>query len=451
MNHISHFNRNPTPLTVPPHPVALPWRTPDSFLAASRDEAWLALLDSNGPVNAQSRWTILCRSPSATLVTSEPDGWDRLRALLPPRASPALSHLPYLGPCAGGVIGMASYGAGLALEAIPSRHRDATPHLIAARFDDALVFDRQDKRLWWTSLTGAPPPDLPACTRAIPQPPILRFTPDRTPDAWRADVRAVIEAIAAGEIFQANLTQRWRAPTPAAFPILETYRALRRHTPAPFGGVLRMPGFALLSASVERFLHMDATGRIETRPIKGTAPLGATPEESRAFAEALGRDGKEYAENLMITDLMRNDIGRVCAIGSVEVAELCAVERFAHWHHLVSSIRGRLAPGLDAVDLLRATLPPGSVTGAPKHRAMDIIDRLEHSARGPYCGTLFRIGADGTLDSNVIIRSIAVTREDITIGAGGGITYPSDPAREYDEMILKAAPLLAVFGHEALT
>ncbi|AQS88546.1 para-aminobenzoate synthase component I [Neoasaia chiangmaiensis NBRC 101099] len=419
--------------------VEQPWRTPDAFLAEWADEPWLAMLDSGGPITERARWTVLCRRPRSTLVASGADAWSRLRALMPPRQPSG--PLPFQA----GVIGAASYGAGLRLENVPSRHVDPTPEIVAAFYENALVFDRQDKRLWWSSLHDAPPPDLPGCTRKAVLPPSVAFAPDQTASAWQQSVRTVIDAIAAGDIFQANLTQRWRARRPAALNLVDLYRHLRKTAPAPFGGMLISPEYALLGSSVERFLQLSATGRIETRPIKGTAPLGRNPEDDRRIAAALARDDKEYAENLMITDLMRNDIGRVCATGSVEVPELCVVERFAHWHHLVSSVRGRLKPGLDAIDLLCATLPPGSVTGAPKHRAMSIIDTVETSARDIYCGSMFRLGVDGAMDSNVVIRSLGISRDDMTLGAGGGITYPSDPKREYDEMLLKAAPLLGMF------
>lgn len=397
------------------------------------------MLDSGGPLSGRTRWSVLCRRPVATLVTCEESGWDALRALLPPRQ--AEGALPFQG----GLVGMASYGAGLKLEKIPSAHADDTPHLVAGLFADALVFDRQDKRLYWSSLTNRPPPELPSCTRRPAAPPVLPFRPDLDATQWIRAVDSVRDYIAAGDLFQANLTVRFHASRPAGLAVVDLYRALRKSMAAPFGGLLKSPGFSLLSGSVERFLSMDAQGRIETRPIKGTAPLGPSEAENRAIALALAGDEKEYAENLMITDLMRNDIGRVSQLGSVTVPELCQVERFAHWHHLVSCVRSIIRPGLDAIDLLRATLPPGSVTGAPKHRAMQIIDTIERSARGAYCGSFFRIGFDGALDSSVIIRTLAILKDRLEIGTGGGITYPSDPAREYEEMRLKAAPLLSLF------
>lgn len=425
------------------------WLPPQAALRAYAAAPWMAFLDSGGAPDApRARWSFLCPRPRETLVwrgkqlwrNDMPVGgsvWEHLRDMrlalpLPPKGPP---------PFRGGLIGLASYGAGLALENVVSRHHSTTPDLIAFSCTDLLAFDRQEQRCFAIG-------DLPAAT-SLPSPATfspLTFTPDMDRADWLVRVQKVIDLIGAGDIFQANLTMRWHAHAPSSFDEHAAYEALRAASPAPFGAWFRTPEVSLLSASVERFLSLSTDGIVETRPIKGTAPFGADDTETRHLAAALTADTKENAENLMITDLMRNDIGRVCEIGSISVPQLCKVERFAHLHHLVSCVQGRLRPGLTAEDLLRATLPPGSVTGAPKHRAMEIIDAVETSARGAYCGTLFRIGREGEMDSSVVIRSMERTGDRLAIGAGGGITWPSDPAREYDEMLLKAAPLLKVFA-----
>lgn len=410
------------------------------MLAGWADEPWLAMLDSGGPIGERSRYTILCRRPTQALISQKAPDWATLRRWLPARRTPC--YLPFQA----GIIGMASYGAGMHHEGVPTRHCDDTPTLVAGYYESALVFDRQEKRLWWSSETGAPPPALPTCTRQPAPAASAVFQPDRQAGDWQRDVSTVIAAIAAGEVFQANLTMRWQARRDPATSPVDLYRHFRKRAEAPFGALIHSPAFSLLSGSIERFIALNAQGRIETRPIKGTAPVGHTVAEDSAIAQALANNPKEYAENLMITDLMRNDIGRVSTLGSVAVDALCKVERFTHWHHLVSSVTGQLDTGHDAIDLLAATLPPGSVTGAPKHQAMRLIDRLEYSARGAYCGTVFRIGADGAMDSNVVIRSIAMTEKHLSIGAGGGITYLSTPAAEYAEMLLKAAPMLDLFS-----
>lgn len=418
----------------------LPWRSPDAFIAQYGNEPWSALLDSGGAANDRARWSFFCCRPSATLTGDTPSDWARLATLLPPETQ--ASSLPFTG----GLIGLASYEAGLALEKIPSRHAPFIPDLTLAHYQGTFAFDRLNKQLFWGSFCDARPPvPLPRCSAPTVSLPPLTFTPDLDRTGFCDAVRDIIARINQGELFQANLTTQFRAILEAPLSASALYRRVRRVSPAPFGAYFNTPDFALLSASVERFLSMDPTGLIETRPIKGTAPLGKSPEEDSIIASALAHDDKEYAENLMITDLMRNDIGRVAHLGSVHVPDLCKVERFTHVHHLVSAVRGQLSDGLTALDLLRATLPPGSVTGAPKHQALKVIDATEPASRGAYCGSLFRIGADGALDSSVIIRSLVLKSDGVTLGAGCGITTLSDPEREYEELLLKAAPLLDMF------
>lgn len=437
--------------------MVLPWRDPDDVLWAWRDEPWLACLDSGGAPGPRARWIILCRHPAHVLDWRAGAGTDPLAAL---RHLLALAPVADAGPWpfAGGVIGFAGYGVGRWAEGIATRHEaDPTrPDLAAALYDHAVLFDRVRHqvhlvtirpdadglfaafRAEWAVLPPAPPPAVLPCAM---------FAPDRTPGQYAGAVATAVERIAAGEIFQVNITGRHVARRPPDLADIDIYRVLRRASPAPFGAWLACGGgFSLLSASPERFVHLGRDRVARTRPIKGTRPRGATPEQDEIQRAELATDDKERAENLMIVDLMRNDLGRVARIGSVGVPELLSVETFAHLHHLVSEVAATLAPGQDAIDLLRASLPPGSVTGAPKHQAMRIIDALETSDRGPYCGIVFRIGTDGAMDSSVIIRALTATPDTIVAAAGGGITILSDPQREYAEMCLKIAPLLALFG-----
>lgn len=423
--------------------IELAWRTPAALLTAFENVPHLAFLDSGGTVSARSRWSILCVHPREILSSDELDGWAQLRRLLRKPRDDVHHDVPF----SGGVIGLASYEAGLALEGLQSRFRPLIPTLTAMAFDGAFIFDRREKRLFWCSDSRSPMPPLPppGQVKRARTPPRVPLTPDKSARDWKNAVESIRASIGRGALFQANLTSRWHGDLPGNADIFSLYLRLRETSPAPFGGFLKLPRFSLLSASVERFIALDRDGWLETRPIKGTAPIGRDEQEDARIAENLAHDAKEYGENLMITDLMRHDIARVCAVGSVSVPALCQVERFTHVHHLVSTVRGQLARGQTAVDLLRASLPPGSVTGAPKHAALQLIDRLEGSARNAYCGTMFRIGNNGAMDSNVVIRSILVSGGKIEIGAGGGITYPSDPQREFDEMCLKAAPLLKLF------
>ncbi|WP_018308185.1 anthranilate synthase component I family protein [Acetobacter aceti] len=437
-----------------------PWTALQAWKAAS----WVAFLDSGGtpaalPGDERARWSFLCVEPSETLVSSQ-DGvirngrpvtgnaWDHLQDMHARLLPVEHTDLPF----AGGLVGLASYAAGMALEEVMSRHRAETPDILAASYETVFAFDRLERRCFRAGKVNLPLlPDKSVLTP--PNSARVHFQPDMDREQWISAVREVVRLIGEGDIFQANLTLRWQAVVPSNFDDLAVYDLLRQGSPAPFGAFLRgrcgrngdRP-FSLLSASVERFLSLSREGIVETRPIKGTAPMGGNATETLRLAEQLRRDEKENAENLMITDLMRNDIGRVCDIGSVSVPQLCEVEPFAHVQHLVSCVRGRLKSGLDAFDLLRATLPPGSVTGAPKKRAMEIIDQVELSARGAYCGSVFRIGRDGTMDSSVVIRSVERCDDRLRIGVGGGITWLSDPAREYDEMRLKGEALLKVFG-----
>ncbi|WP_308719770.1 anthranilate synthase component I family protein [Komagataeibacter xylinus] len=441
------------------------WRDVDDVLAAWGERPGFACLDSGGPVGLRARWTIICRDPVHWIEQRDGACWldgtqvahdlpRLLRQCVPGGGCP-----PGV-PFAGGAIGFIGYGAGQRMEGIGTRHGagDDGPEAAFGLYDHAFVLDRETGRAWLagTNLDAARMAVLAAQWAAIGPAatpsslPPLRFRPDQDGAAYRAAVAQAVARIAAGEVFQVNITGRMRAARPAGLAAVDVYRTLRVTSPAPFGAfMVGDDGFALLGASPERFLSLDGTGRVSTRPIKGTAPRGATAQDDARLAHALRRDPKEQAENLMIVDLMRNDIGRVARMGSVAVPELFVVETFAHVHHLVSEITGRLEPGRDACDLLAATLPPGSVTGAPKHRAMQVIDALEASPRGAYCGTVVRIGCDGAMDSAVIIRTLVLTRDHVTAAAGGGITVESDPVREYREMRLKIAALLALFGPQA--
>ena len=216
---------------------------------------------------------------------------------------------------------------------------------------------------------------------------------------------------------------------------------LRERNPAPFAAYLNTGEVQIVSASPERFLELQGR-QVETRPIKGTRPRGATPEEDRRLGAELLASEKDRAENVMIVDLLRNDLSRVCRDHTVLTPEICVLESFATVHHLVSTVTGELRPGLDAVDLLRATFPGGSITGAPKIRAMEIIAELEPTRRGPYCGAIGWLGGDGWMDTSITIRTYAIKDGMVAFQAGGGIVADSDPAAEYEETLDKARALI---------
>jgi para-aminobenzoate synthetase len=263
----------------------------------------------------------------------------------------------------------------------------------------------------------------------------------RTPRHDRARYLEMIAAckreIRRGESYEVCLTNMFEYA--AGVEPLRTWLALRRHNPAPHGALFFVPGVAVASSSPERFLRVDVDGGVRAQPIKGTRRRSRDPAEDEALRADLAASTKDRAENLMIVDLLRNDLGRVCKIGSVEAADLFAVETFATVHQLVSTVTGRLASGCDAVQAVRAAFPPGSMTGAPKLRTMEIIDRLEGGARGPYAGVLGYFSVNGAADLGVVIRAIVVAGDRVTVGAGGAVVELSNPEAELDEMLLKAA------------
>lgn len=267
----------------------------------------------------------------------------------------------------------------------------------------------------------------------------VAFRSNLSREQYLAAVRTIQDHIARGDIYQANFTQRLRARLTVS-PV-ELYLALRRVSPGPYGCYLNLGDCIVAGQSPELLLSLRGR-KVETRPIKGTRPRGATPAEDARLAEELKNSEKDRAELVMITDLERNDLGRVCQPGSVTVSETVRLESFPAVHHLLSIVRGELAPTVGLADVLRALLPGGSITGAPKRRAMEIIDGLEPSARGPYTGAIGLFGFDGAVDLNVAIRTFVMRGEDVYFGAGGGIVADSDPAAEYDESLTKVRGLL---------
>ena len=297
----------------------------------------------------------------------------------------------------------------------------------------------------WAEQTAQRLRSLRAAPAPVPPDPGGRtvFSLARAADDYLRDIEACEEYLAAGESYELCLTNELRGPRCA--DALSLHRVLRRVNPAPFAAFLRLGGVEVLSSSPERFLALDRSRRLEAKPIKGTVARGGTRLEDREAAARLRSGAKDRAENLMIVDVLRNDLGRVAEVGTVEASELLRVESYETVHQLVSTVRARLREGATIVDCLRASFPGGSMTGAPKLRAMEILDRLEARPRGVYSGAIGYLAANGSADLSIAIRTIVNSRHGMTIGAGGAITVASDPQDELRELLLKArAPLDAV-------
>lgn len=417
--------------------------------AVVADDPLAVLLDGAARGDRRSRFSYIAAGPVDALVVENggADPLPRLARLLARRRRPALPGLP---PFQGGLAGWLSYDLGRHLERLPAPHpaQPVFPDLVLGVFDAVAAFDHERGRAWVIGEADAARRLRRRLLDAPPLPPVdWQHGADWAADLGRRDYEAgvarVVEYIRCGDVFQANLTQRFTASLPPALAPFTLYRRLRAHAPAPFAAFMTGGGVTLAAVSPERFLALDADGRVETRPIKGTRPRGRTPAEDHALGRELAASAKDRAENLMILDLMRNDLSRVCRVGSVTAPQRMALETFPAIHHLVSAVEGMLRPGLGPVDLLRACFPPGSVTGAPKVRAMEIIAELETAPRGPYCGAYGWFGDDGAMDLAVAIRIAAIRDGRVAVHAGGGVTAESDPAAEYDETLAKARPILA--------
>ncbi len=434
-------------------------------------------LDSATRHDELGRFSFIMADPY-DFLTVPADGSDGLARVAEKLAGPVARRIPELPPFQGGVAGLFGYELNHSLEDIPrpSLNEFQVPAIAVGLFDAVVAFDHHQNRAWVIS-QGMPETDTMArqrraqrrleqfCAYAIhgcpgaaaataDQLPPLRSCelgpqfhvaadPLLTSNFSEADylesVQRAIEYIYAGDIFQVNLAQRLLYP--AHTDSRSLYLRLRERNPAPFAGYFDIGDYQIVSASPERFLALR-DGWIETRPIKGTRQRVLSPEANLFSGDELVASEKDRAENVMIVDLLRNDLSRVCDADSVEVTQLCALEDYQFVQHLVSTVRGRLADDKSAVDLIRATFPGGSITGAPKIRAMQIISELEPNARGAYCGSLGYLGFDGAIDLSILIRTVTAGRGWWQIPVGGGIVAQSVPQREYEETWHKARGML---------
>jgi para-aminobenzoate synthetase component 1 len=366
-----------------------------------------------------------------------------------------------LPPFQGGAAGYFGYDLARGIERLPVRAAGSgsMPDMAVGLYDKFCAFDHDKGKAWFMALAAddltaqgyfsnfkelmavpAYPPDINDFSPA--------WQPRETPDGYRAKVQRVIDYIHAGDIFQANLSQQFVAEVAADFDPFAHYCTLRAVNPAPFATYMNFGAVKIASASPERFLCVRGQ-QVETRPIKGTRPRRTDPVADAGMSAELANSIKDRAENAMIVDLLRNDLSKVCDDHSIEVPQLCTVESFASVHHLVSIVTGQLRADRDAVDLLRACFPGGSITGAPKVRAMEIIEELEPVRRGPYCGAMGYIGFNGTMDTNIVIRTLVYDGTQMSFNVGGGIVADSEPAAEYQETLDKGRALFSSFEMHA--
>lgn len=442
-------------------------RPPEEIFAGLCDRRGAFLLDSALEAGGLGRYSFIGFDPFLTFVANDglinlrrADGEEdfrgepltELKKLLEKYRCAASPEAPF----PGGAVGYLSYEFGAGLERVGGSAIDdvGTPALEFGFHDGVVMFDHQARRVF---LVACPVAKYAAVTifrrlemtlaeaerRLRPMP--LRTASNglqasMTKPEYLQTIARIKDYIAAGDVYQVNLTQRFDVPL-SCHPYA-LFQKLRQRSPAPFACYLNGGELQVVSSSPERFLRV-ASGRIETRPIKGTRPRGKTPEADARLRTELAASVKDRAELLMIVDLERNDLGRVCVPGSIQVEELYKVETHPTVHHLVANVSGQLRPGVDAVDCIRATLPGGSITGAPKIRSMQIIAELERTRRGVYTGAVGYLGFDGGCDLNIAIRTIICAHGRAYYHVGGGIVWDSDPEAEFQETLDKGAAMRA--------
>ncbi len=464
---------------LPPLIQEIPYQDPLPVFACFVQESGALFLDSAQLREQCGRYSFIALDPFMTLQSKngmitfndQQFSGDPFAVLADNLTKFPLATVTDLPPFQGGIAGFFSYDLYPHLEKINSQQIDDMdfPDLALGFYDLVIAFDHVECKAWIFS-SGYPLQEKSLReTRAKERLSWLQHKLTQISDLssvssvtlnesdihanftaqdYQAGVQRMIDYILAGDIFEANLTQRFKTRMPDDLQPFDLYRRLRLLNPAPFAAYLQFDDTILASASPERFLRLTQ-GFVETRPIKGTRPRGKTATEDAMLANELMNSEKDYAENIMIVDLLRNDLSRVCKDHSVVVNQLCGLESYATVHHLVSKISGQLYDHLHAVDLLRATFPGGSITGAPKIRAMEIIADLEPTRRGPYCGSIGYIGFNGDMDSSIVIRTYAIKNRDITFQAGGAVVADSNPRAEYDEALTKASALRnALISHD---
>lgn len=451
-------------------PIAkeIPYKEPIEYVLALDPQNGLVFLDSAKLHNHYGRFSFIAFSPFLTLtyqgnqifLNEKPVDSEDIFGLLSNQLSIySLKPISALPPFQGGLAGFFSYDLGRDLEKLPSHaiNDKNYPLLMLGLYDIVLSFDHFQKRAWIIS-SGLPEEDLELrkkranqrlewCENLLKQPVVKKFPSEPivslenivsnfSEKTYIQAVKKIIGYILAGDIFEANLSQRFECKLSNDVMPLDLYQRIRKLNPAPFSAYLKFKDISIVSSSPERFLKLYDR-KVEARPIKGTIKRSMDLNEDIQLAQTLLSSAKDKAENTMIVDLMRNDLSKVCKPHTVKVPQLCGLESFETVHHLVSVVNGELEAEYGPVDLLKSSIPGGSITGAPKIRAMEIIDELEPTRRGPYCGNVGYIGFDGCMDTSILIRSYVVDHQSVTFQAGGAVVLDSDPKTEYEETLLK--------------
>lgn len=409
--------------------TALDWHEPLAFLPALAESGVdYALLYSGLRTAYSGRQSILAFAPDQTV---EGDSFQALANAV------QASGNPYM-PC---WIGYLGYDLKHAVETLPqdAPSHIALPALHMRRYRSVMVFDHDTQTLTLYRHDGdSPLPPEAGSASCMEIPPVASLASDMTKAEYLAKVMQVKEAISAGTLYQANLTRKFHG-TFANPPSAEAlFMRLTAASPAPYSALLKQAGTAVISSSPERFLQMDAQGMVEVRPIKGSAPRSADTQEDDAIREALYHSEKDRAENLMIVDLMRNDLGRTCETGSVKTKALFDISTYATVHHMSSTVIGQRKADVAPLELVAQCFPPGSMTGAPKIKAMELCSALEPRGRGVYSGAIGWFGGDGSVDLSVVIRTIIVQDNRFEFQVGGAIVHDSTPEGEWEETLTKA-------------
>jgi para-aminobenzoate synthetase component I len=438
------------------------------YFSALAAEPWAMLLDSAASNHVNSRFDILVARPVATLLYQKgqliqtEQGQSQLLQMDPFGAlqqlthryfpdKPELSDTPDL-PFVGGALGYFGYDLGTVIEPVPQAADTGAllPDMAIGIFLWALILDKQQQQLWYVDYRGDAASHWAQTSElftATAETKAFELTSDWQANMDKASYSKKFDQVQSylqsGDCYQINLAQRFEASYSG--DEWQAYLTLRSKNAAPFSAFLRLPQGAVLSLSPERFLQLKA-GQVETKPIKGTRPRFADAQLDKQSAEELQAAPKDRAENVMIVDLLRNDLGKHCVPGTVKVPALFAIESFPAVHHLVSTITGTLSPNADACDLLRGAFPGGSITGAPKVRAMQIIAELEPNSRSVYCGAVGYINSSGDMDTNIAIRTLVMAQGKAFCWAGGGIVADSEVNAEYEETFHKVNKILPLLG-----